>query len=193
MRRVGGGYFLIQGRMTRTQTCSKNNNEKNELARLRQENESLKKEIESLKAERFQSESAFACQTQALQIMAESNRTLQSQPTNVEGEAAHQKACVVQLLLELETAASEHEVSKKLLEKAQAKLKEAVALTTDYRIQLKKLSNERKMAQLQQGALSPIQPLKSEAKRPVEELDGDDAASFLKNMNKALQNENRGL
>ena len=193
MRRVGGGYVALQGRTTRTQTCSKNKTEKNELARLRQENVLLKKEILSLKTARLQSESALASQTQTLQIMANTSSKLQSQLTKVEGEAAQQKAYVEQLLCELETAASEHNVSKKLLEKAQAELKEAVALTTNYRTQLTKLSNDHKMAQLQREALPPMQPPRSRSQNFFKKPDGDDAASFLKNMNKALQNENKGL
>ena len=125
--------------------------------------------------------------------MAQENQNLKCQLAREQRETAEQKAHIENLLLQLQTAIFQHNESKKQLEKAQADLIEAVALTAKYRTQLTKESLGRNMGQFTQIKLSPIQPLRSESKRLAKELDGGEATSFIKKMNIALANENKGL
>nr|CCA16193.1 AlNc14C19G1973 [Albugo laibachii Nc14] len=122
MRRVGGGYVPIQKRTFRTQKLSVTEN--NQLDRLRRENECRKSEIERLKAERLQSESAFALQQRVLQLMAEEKQTFITRVAKAEEETAEQKASIEKHLLQLESTTIQYNVSKEHLEKARAELKE---------------------------------------------------------------------
>nr|CCA28123.1 AlNc14C1232G12843 [Albugo laibachii Nc14] len=118
--------------------------------------------------------------------MTNENVDLKSQLLQKEGEVAEQKACIKHLLLQ-------HTESNNKLEQAKTDLKEAGALMNDFRAQLTKMSADRNIARLPRIQISPIQPQNPESKRLVQDLKGDDAPSFIKNMNKALRNENTGL
>ncbi|CCI45668.1 unnamed protein product [Albugo candida] len=177
MRRVGGGYVPIQEQPHQRTRAATPATTKTELQRLREENESLRREIGHLRASKAQTESAFTRQNDALVELSKMNEAQTVRLEQHEAEAAAQKKCIEKLAVQLKTTVAELEARTVSLKQVQTEHQHAVRLLGEYRQQLKQVSTSSLMA----------------TKGPDTEIDGDSSPNFYKKLNRALRLENDEL